>query len=118
MAEADRNPVVSIDPQYLVTAEVVERAPTERSKHDTIDTILDWLADPVRNIPTVVSGFDEFACSGAFRYCGRLSIFARCIRNTSVSALPGGVPPVKLLQLWLPMRLRNCCPMQPTRCGG
>ena len=61
MADADRNPVVSIDPQYLVTAEVVERAPTERSKHDTIDTILDWLADPVRNIPTVVSGFDEFA---------------------------------------------------------
>jgi adenylate cyclase len=61
MADADRNPVVSIDPQYLVTAEVVERAPTERSKHDTIDTILDWLADPVRNIPTVVGGFDEFA---------------------------------------------------------
>ena len=36
MADADRNPVVSIDPQYLVTAEVVERAPTERSKHHSV----------------------------------------------------------------------------------
>src|SRR5260221_8934831 len=61
MADTDPNPVVSIDPQYLRTAEVVERAPSERSKHDTIDTILDWLADPVRNMPTLVGGVDEFA---------------------------------------------------------
>ena len=56
MADADRKPVVSIDPQYLLTAEVVERAPAERSKHDTIDTILDWLADPVRHMPRWSAG--------------------------------------------------------------
>jgi hypothetical protein len=99
MADADRKPVVSIDPQYLLTAEVVERAPAERSKHDTIDTILDWLADPVRHMPRWSAGSTN--SRGAFwrpdfRCCGRLSMFARCIRNTSVSALSGGAPPVKL----------------------
>jgi adenylate cyclase len=57
----DQKPVVSIDPRYLLTAEVVERAPAERSKFDTIETILDWLADPVRHMPSLVGGFDEFA---------------------------------------------------------
>ena len=59
MADADPNPMVSIDPQYLRTVEVVERAPTERPKHDTIDTILDWLAGPVRNMILLTSKDDK-----------------------------------------------------------
>ena len=61
MADSDRKPIVSIDPQYLQTADIVERPPAERPTHDTIDAIIDWLADTARQIPSLVSGFDEFA---------------------------------------------------------
>ena len=61
MADVDRNPIVSIDPQYFPTGEVVERPPSERRKHDTIDTILDWLAGPAGAIPSLIEEFDEFA---------------------------------------------------------
>jgi hypothetical protein len=35
MADANEKPMVSIDPQYLLTGDVVERPPDERPKHDT-----------------------------------------------------------------------------------
>ena len=60
MADPDRKPVVSIDPQYLQTADIVERPPAERPKHDNIDAIIDWLASAARQIP-LVNGFDEFS---------------------------------------------------------
>jgi hypothetical protein len=46
MDDADEKPMVSIDPRYLLTGDVVERRPDERPKHDTIEAILDWLAGP------------------------------------------------------------------------
>jgi adenylate cyclase len=61
MADAGPKPIVSIDPRYLLTGEVVERTPAERPKHDTIDSIIDWLTGPALDIPTMVGEFDEFA---------------------------------------------------------
>ena len=61
MADVDRSPIVSIDPQYFPTGEVVERPPSERPKHDTIDAIIDWLGGPAGQIPSLVEEFDEFA---------------------------------------------------------
>ena len=51
----------TLDPQYLIKAEFVERPAAERPAHETIDTILAWLADPVRHVPLLINGFDEFA---------------------------------------------------------
>jgi hypothetical protein len=53
--------MVSIDPRYLLTGDVVERPPDERPKHDTIEAILDWLAGPAQQIPSLSGAFDEFA---------------------------------------------------------
>ena len=61
MADVDRSPIVSIDPQYFPTGEVVERPPSERPKHDTIDAIIDWLGGPAGQIPSLIEEFDEFA---------------------------------------------------------
>ena len=61
MADAVRNPLVNIDPRYFLTGDVVERAPAERPKHDTLDAIMDWLAGPAQHIPSLVSEFDEYA---------------------------------------------------------
>src|SRR5215472_16066501 len=61
MADAVRNPLVSIDPRYFLTGDVVERPPAERPKHDTIDAIIDWLAGPAQHIPLLVREFDEYA---------------------------------------------------------
>jgi hydroxymethylpyrimidine pyrophosphatase-like HAD family hydrolase len=61
MDDADEKPMVSIDPRYLLTGDVVERPPDERPKHDTIEAILDWLAGPAQQIPSLNSAFDEFA---------------------------------------------------------
>jgi adenylate cyclase len=61
MADVDRSPIVSIDPQYFPTGEVVERPPSERPKNDTIDAIIDWLGGPAGQIPSLIEEFDEFA---------------------------------------------------------
>jgi adenylate cyclase len=61
MADVDRSPIVSIDQQYFPTGEVVERPPSERPKHDTIDAIIDWLGGPAGQIPSLIEEFDEFA---------------------------------------------------------
>jgi hypothetical protein len=60
MADANEKPMASIDPRYLLTGDVVERPPDERPKHDTIEAILDWLAGPAQQIPSL-SG----ACDGS-----------------------------------------------------
>jgi adenylate cyclase len=60
-ALADRKPVSNIDPQYLLTTEVVERPPGERPTHDTVDGVIEWLTVSARHNPSLVAGFDEFA---------------------------------------------------------
>jgi adenylate cyclase len=60
MANSNREPIVSIDPQYLQTVDMVERPPAERPKHDTINAIVDWLAGAARQ-NSLVNGFDEFS---------------------------------------------------------
>jgi adenylate cyclase len=58
-AVADRKP--TIDPQYLLTTEVVERPLGERPTHDTVDGVIEWLTLSARHNPSLVAGFDEFA---------------------------------------------------------
>jgi adenylate cyclase len=61
MANADRSPSVGIDAQYFPPGEMLERPPADRPKHDTIDTIIEWLGGPAGKIPTLIEEFDEFA---------------------------------------------------------
>jgi adenylate cyclase len=61
MADPDRKPMVSIDRRYLTTGDVVERPPGERPMHDTIDAIVDWLAGPAQQVPSLIGEFDEFS---------------------------------------------------------
>jgi adenylate cyclase len=61
MSEADRKLIVSVDPRYFPTGEVVELPPAERPKHDTIDAIIDWLGGPAGQLPSLIGEFDEFA---------------------------------------------------------
>jgi adenylate cyclase len=61
MPDAVRNPLVSIDPRYFLTANVVERPTAERPKHDTIEAIIDWLSRPAQHIPLLLREFDEYA---------------------------------------------------------
>ena len=58
-AVADRKP--TIDPQYLLRTEVVERPPAERPTRDTVDGVIEWLTVSARHSPSLVAGFDEFA---------------------------------------------------------
>jgi hypothetical protein len=61
IAGADTQPAFGINSRYFPTGEVVERAPAERPKHDTIDAIIDWLGGPAGQIPSLTEEFDEFA---------------------------------------------------------
>jgi adenylate cyclase len=61
MAVSDRKRMASIDPQYLLTAQVVQRPVAERPKHDTIDTVIDWLTVSAWQTQLLVVGFDEFS---------------------------------------------------------
>jgi adenylate cyclase len=61
MADANRKPIATTDPQYFPAGEVLQRPPAERPKHDTIDAIIEWLGGPAGQIPSLVEEFDEFA---------------------------------------------------------
>jgi adenylate cyclase len=61
MADTDRNPADGLDPHYFLTAEVVERPPAERPKHETVETVIDWLAVSAFHTRSLVDGFDEFS---------------------------------------------------------
>jgi adenylate cyclase len=61
MADADREPMVGIDPRYFRTFDLVERPPAERPKYDSIDAIIDWLAGPAQQVPSLIGEFDEFS---------------------------------------------------------
>jgi adenylate cyclase len=61
MADADRNPADSLDPNLFLTGEIVERPPAERPTHDTVDTVIDWLAVSAFHTRSLVGGFDEFS---------------------------------------------------------
>jgi adenylate cyclase len=50
-----------LDPWYFQIGKVVERPPTERPQHDTIEAIIDWLAGPAQHVPSLSGEFDEFA---------------------------------------------------------
>src|SRR5262249_26477224 len=108
MADAVRNPLVSIDPRYFLTGDVVERPPAERPKHDTIEAIIDWLARPAQHIPqrnifhccSASSTSTHGGCwRRAFRCYGRPFSSAPCTRNTSAQLTCGGAPPARPCRL-------------------
>ena len=89
MADADEKPMVSIDPRYLLTGDVVERPPDERPIHDTIEAILDWLAGPAQQIPSLrarLTNSHGGCWRQAFRCCGQPLIPARCTRAANSRA--------------------------------
>jgi adenylate cyclase len=57
----DRDPIDTLDPRYFQIADVVERPPAERPRHDTVEAIIDWLAGPALHVPSLSGEFDEFA---------------------------------------------------------
>jgi adenylate cyclase len=61
MDGADRDPIDGLDPRYFQIGEIVERPLAERPRHDTIESIIDWLAGPAQHVPTLAREFDEFA---------------------------------------------------------
>jgi adenylate cyclase len=61
MSEADLNPIVTSDPRYFPTGEVIELPAADRPRHDTIDAIIEWLGGPAGQIPSLTEEFDEFA---------------------------------------------------------
>ncbi len=50
-----------IDPRYLHTVQIVERPPSERPVHDTVEGIAAWIVGPARRIDWGRHAFDEFA---------------------------------------------------------
>ena len=63
MATASRNPLNSLDERLFPPIQVLERPVGERPQHETLEGIMDWLADPARQVgvPSLIGEFDEFA---------------------------------------------------------
>jgi adenylate cyclase len=56
-----RNPTNSLDERLFPTIDVLERPPGERPQHQTLESIMDWLAGPARPVPSMIDEFDEFS---------------------------------------------------------
>ena len=73
MPIADRTPSNSLDERLFPTIDVLERPLGERPQHQTLESIMDWLAGPARPVPSMI---DEFVNSRGewwrpgFRYYG------------------------------------------------
>ncbi len=50
-----------LDERLFPTGDVLERRVSERPQHQTLETIIDWLAGPVLHAPSLIGEFDEFA---------------------------------------------------------
>ena len=48
-----------VEGRTVVTAETVERPPSERPTHDNINGIADWMIGPARRITSGVAAIDE-----------------------------------------------------------
>ena len=61
MPTAGRNPLNRFDERLFPTVDVLERPAAERPQHETLESIMDWLAGPARLVPSLIEEFDEFA---------------------------------------------------------
>ena len=62
MANGKDNLIAGLDPSYFPTGAVVERPIADRPKHDSIDSIIDWLSGPAQHVSSSLADeFDEFA---------------------------------------------------------
>jgi adenylate cyclase len=61
MPTARHNPSNSLDERLFPTIDVLERPAGERPQHQTLESIMDWLAGPARDVPSMIDEFDEFA---------------------------------------------------------
>jgi adenylate cyclase len=50
-----------VEGRTIITAETIERPPSERPTHDSIDAIADWLIGEARRIPSAAGAIDEYA---------------------------------------------------------
>src|SRR6516225_3350764 len=50
-----------VEGRTIVTIETVERPPSERPVHDSINGIADWLIGPARRITSAAAVIDEFS---------------------------------------------------------
>ncbi|MGA8693493.1 MAG: hypothetical protein WB689_06530 [Xanthobacteraceae bacterium] len=50
-----------VEGRTVVTAETVERPPSERPTHDSINGIADWMIGSARRITSGVAAIDEFS---------------------------------------------------------
>src|SRR5262249_49330424 len=50
-----------VEGRTVVTAETVERPPSERPAHDSISGIADWMIGPARRITSGAAAIDEFS---------------------------------------------------------
>src|SRR6516225_8406774 len=50
-----------VEGRTVVTAETVERPPSERPAHDSINGIADWMIGPARRITSGTAAIDEFS---------------------------------------------------------
>ena len=50
-----------VEGRTVVTAETVERPPSERPAHDSINGIADWMIGPARRITSGAATIDEFS---------------------------------------------------------
>jgi hypothetical protein len=48
MPTAGRNPLNRFDERLFPTVDVLERPAAERPQHETLESIMDWLAGPAR----------------------------------------------------------------------
>jgi hypothetical protein len=63
ITDTSRNPSNSLDERLLPPIQVLERPVGQRPQHETLEGIMDWLADPARQVgvPSLIGEFDEFA---------------------------------------------------------
>jgi adenylate cyclase len=61
MPTAGRNPSNRLDERLFPTVDVLERPAGERPQHQTVESIMDWLAGPARLAPSLIDEFNEFA---------------------------------------------------------
>lgn len=61
MPTAGRNPSNRLDERLFPTVDVLERPAAERPQHETLESIMDWLAGPARLVPSLIEELDEFA---------------------------------------------------------
>src|SRR6266566_3196102 len=91
MPSAGRNPSNKLDERLFPTVDVLERPAGERPQHQTLESIMDWLAGPARLAPSLLTNLMNSRgvwWRPGFRYYGRHFSGA----SPAISSRPISVP--------------------------